>query len=170
MRHALIPHPLSPCAAVKNLEAEVAREGEGLALRFILTGDVSRLAVPARAAPARVDGLWNHTCFEAFVASGGDGYLEFNFAPSTAWAAYWFDGYRQGMAPLDGIAPPRIETTTTTDTLEVRVSLAPLDAIPLRLGLTAVIEETGGRISYWALRHPAERPDFHHAEGFALEV
>ena len=41
---------------------------------------------------------------------------------------------------------------------------------PARLGLTAVIEEAGGRLSYWALRHPAERPDFHDAGGFALEV
>jgi hypothetical protein len=170
MRHALIPHPLSPCGAVASLEAEVGREGDRLVLRYVLTGDVGRLAIPAAASPARADGLWNHTCFEAFVASDGDGYLEFNFAPSTAWAAYRFDGYRQGMAPLEGIAPPRIETTTAADTLEVQVTLAAPAAGPLRLGLTAVIEEAGGRISYWALRHPAERPDFHHAGGFALEV
>ena len=32
----------------------------------------------------------------------------------------------------------------------------------------AVVEETDGRLSYWALTHPAERPDFHHRDGFVL--
>jgi hypothetical protein len=169
MRHALVPHSASPCDAVTSLEVEVGRERDRLALRYVLTGDLNRLAIPAPAAPARVDGLWNHTCFEAFVASDGDGYREFNFAPSNAWAAYRFDSYRQGMAALEGIDPPHIQTTATAGTLEMRISM-PLPPGAARLGLTAVIEEAGGRISYWALRHPAERPDFHHAGGFVLEV
>jgi len=173
MRHALIPHPRSPCEAVTSLEVEVAREGDGLILRYLLSGDVDRLAIPAPAAPARVDGLWNHTCFEAFVGGDGDGdgdgYLEFNFAPSSEWAAYRFDGYRLGMAPLTGIAAPRIATTTMAGALEVRVALA-LPAGAVRLGLTAVIEAVGGRTSYWALRHPADLPDFHHAGGLVLAI
>ena len=169
MRHALVPHALSPCDAVTSLDVEVVREGDRVALRYVLTGDLSRLAIPAPVAPARVEGLWEHTCFEAFVRADDDGYREFNFAPSGEWAAYRFDGYRQGMAPLEGIEPPRIETTATTDTLELRVSLAPMPGA-VRLGLTAVIEAVGGRLSYWALRHPAERPDFHHAGGFVLKV
>jgi hypothetical protein len=169
MRHALIPHPRSSCDAVTRLEVEVDRTEAGLALRYILTGDLSRLVVPARATPARIDALWNHTCLEAFVAAGGDSYCEFNLAPSTAWAAYRFDGYRQGMTAMEGIEAPRIETATTADTLEVRAALALPSAGPLRLGLTAVVEEAGGRLSYWALRHPAKQPDFHHAGGFVLE-
>jgi hypothetical protein len=38
----------------------------------------------------------------------------------------------------------------------------------LRLGLSAVIESCNGSLSYWALRHPAGKPDFHHADAFAL--
>lgn len=37
-----------------------------------------------------------------------------------------------------------------------------------RLALSAVIEETDGTKSYWALRHPPGPPDFHHADNFAL--
>ena len=33
--------------------------------------------------------------------------------------------------------------------------------------LSAVIEASDG-LSYWALRHPADKPDFHDADGFAL--
>jgi hypothetical protein len=37
----------------------------------------------------------------------------------------------------------------------------------LRIGLSAVIEASDG-FSYWALRHRADKPDFHDADGFAL--
>jgi hypothetical protein len=33
-----------------------------------------------------------------------------------------------------------------------------------------VIEETNGRLSYWALAHPPGKPDFHHSDCFALEL
>jgi hypothetical protein len=39
-----------------------------------------------------------------------------------------------------------------------------------QLGLSAVIEEKIARKTYWALRHPPGRPDFHHSDGFALEI
>ncbi len=44
------------------------------------------------------------------------------------------------------------------------------DCHALRLALSAVIEETDGRLSYWALAHPAAKPDFHHAEAFVLSL
>jgi hypothetical protein len=49
------------------------------------------------------------------------------------------------------------------------MSSLPRDA-PWRLGLSAVIEETSGRKSYWALAHPPGKPDFHHADCFAYEL
>jgi hypothetical protein len=39
-----------------------------------------------------------------------------------------------------------------------------------RLGLSAVIEATDGTISYWALAHPSDKPDFHHPDSFVLEL
>jgi hypothetical protein len=46
----------------------------------------------------------------------------------------------------------------------------PLAPTPLRLAITAVIEDSQGALSYWALAHPASRPDFHHHNGFVLEL
>ena len=40
----------------------------------------------------------------------------------------------------------------------------------LRVALSAVIEDESGHISYWALKHAPDKPDFHHAAGFILEV
>jgi hypothetical protein len=40
---------------------------------------------------------------------------------------------------------------------------------PWRLGLSAVIEDKAGHMSYWALAHPPGKPDFHHMDCFAYE-
>jgi hypothetical protein len=170
VRQALEPHPETPCPFVQRLEALAEREGDRLNLSYRLAGDLATLAIPAPAAAVRTDGLWAHTCFEAFAAAGGEGYLEFNLSPSGAWAAYRFDGYRQGMAPLEGIEAPRIEVARAGEALELRaVVRLPWDA-PLRVGLATVIEVADGRLSYWALRHPAAVPDFHNAAAFVLAL
>lgn len=157
-----------------GLAAEVQRPESGLlTLRYVLTGALGNIILPPRAPSVRADDLWRHTCFEAFAqASPGPGYVELNLAPSTQWAAYRFDGYRAGMAPAS-VPAPTVEVEAgdsfvLTATLDLGFAL-PRDA-PWRLGLTAVIEETGGRMSYWALAHPPGKPDFHHADCFALQL
>jgi hypothetical protein len=123
-------------------------------------------------AAARADELWQHTCFEAFVRpSAGPGYYEFNFSPSTQWAAYGFDGYRSGMRVATEIDAPRIELRSTVESYTLQAALE-LDglSLPWRLGLAAVLEETNGRKSYWALAHPPGKADFHQADCFALEL
>lgn len=167
MSQALTPHPDTPCPAVRRLEAAARRTGSGLALRYVLAGDLGGLAIPPAAAAARADGLWAHTCFEAFLGGDGEAYLEFNFSPSGQWAAYRFDGYRQGMAPLE-MAPPRIEVTRSNGVLELTAEITLDLEGPLRVGLTAVVETASGAVSYWALQHPAGEPDFHHDAGRVL--
>jgi hypothetical protein len=129
---------------------------------------------------ARTDELWRHTCFEAFLRGPSTtAYYEFNFAPSTQWAAYKFSGYRSGMRVATEINAPRIEVEVQREqyTLQALVELD--EALPLasrggaaiwRVGLSAVIKETSGRQSYWALAHPSGKPDFHHSDCFPLEV
>ena len=142
-----------------------------------MSGDLGALRLPAPALPLRVDGLWKHSCFEAFIGCGGSGeYCEFNFSPSGAWAAYQFSGYREGMAPLLQAAAPHIVQQLAGETFELAV-LLDLSGLPrtladnrLRLGLAAVIEDDAQVLSYWALKHPAEKPDFHHAEGFVVAL
>jgi hypothetical protein len=170
MRRTLIIHPDSRCAAVTGIEAEVVcpRPGE-MALTYRVTGLVSGVWLPAATRPERTDGLWRRTCFEAFVGAGS-AYLECNFAPSTQWAAYRFTGYREGMTPASEIAPPRIEMTADERSFVLRVLLdLPPDADG-RLGLSAVIEETSGGLSYWALAHLPGKPDFHHSTALAVDL
>jgi hypothetical protein len=103
-------------------------------------------------------------------------YHELNFSPSREWAAYVFSGYRNG-APLGGDSlDPRITVRTLADRLELEATvplqrLSPqLVAGKLSVGLSAVVEDAEGGLSYWALRHPPGKPDFHHPEAFALEL
>ena len=140
-----------------------------------MTGNIRAVRLPPVSAPLRTNGLWQATCFEAFVrASSAAGYCEFNFAPSTQWAAYAFDGYRSGMRDADLAAAPRIEIRSGPAQFELQVALnldrlLPRDAA-WQLGISAVIEETDGRKSYWALAHAPGKPDFHHSDCFALEL
>lgn len=140
-----------------------------LSLRYRLRGDLDRLAIPPPAEPARTDELWRHTCFEAFVGGAGAGYAEINVAPSGQWAAYRFDSYRAGMAPLD-IAAPQIAVTRSADTLELAIDLAFDPPGAARLNLTTVIEDRDGAISYWAFFHPAGKPDFHAPDCLRLQL
>lgn len=171
--NTLVPHPDTPCPAVASLTVEVASgPGDGLTLTYVLTGDIGTLAIPPAAfLPRHRDGLWRHTCFEAFVmADDGPAYLEFNLSPSGEWAAYTFRAYRDGVV-LELDQSPGIACETSPDRLVLTARL-PGDRLPegrLRLGLSAVIEDRAGRICYWALRHAPGKPDFHHTDAFALE-
>lgn len=174
MRQALKLHPGSLCSAVTRIEVEVARRaGALLLLSYHVAGNVGDLRLPPIARTGRADQLWRHTCFEAFVRPvPGAAYFEFNFAPSTQWAGYRFDGYRSGMGVATGIGVPRIEVASAPERYSLHVALKlglPTDAL-CRLGLAAVIEEAGGRLSYWALAHPAGKPDFHRADCFTCEI
>ncbi len=172
MRHSLTLHPDSRCDAAARIDVEVARPRPGhLNVRYIVSGEMGHLLLPPAAAPAHTDGLWRHTCFELFVRpSSGEAYYEFNFAPSRQWAAYRFDSHRSGMSLAD--AAPRIDVQSNATSFELHAALElalPNDA-PWRLGLSAVIEEAAGRMSYWALAHPPGRADFHHSDCFAMEL
>ena len=153
---------------------DVARLGASrLVLRYVVTGTIADLAMPVPIAPSRADDLWRHTCFEAFVCPApGEAYYEFNFAPSTQWAAYGFDGYRKGMRVAAEIGAPRFEVISTPEryTLQAVLELSAPAGARWRVGLTAVIEEGSGRLSYWALAHPPGKPDFHCADCFTCEI
>lgn len=147
-----------------------ARPEGGARFVFELQGDPAALRVPAPLTPAPADGLWAHTCFEVFLGvPGEDGYREFNFSPSGQWAVYEFSRYRERERVLD--VAPQIRCTARDDGLTLEAEL-PAAALPpaatLQVGLAAVIERSDGELEYWAVHHPAERPDFHHRNGFVL--
>jgi hypothetical protein len=163
---------------IQAVEAGIAsRADECVAFCYRLRGDMARVRTPEAQVPERCDLLWEHTCFEVFIGLENDtAYREFNFSPSGQWTAYDFSDYRRRLDdPL--VAAPRIATCSTEGRLELE-AIVPLSSLPSapagtcrEIGLSAVVEANdtvNDALSYWALRHPALRPDFHHRGGFTL--
>jgi hypothetical protein len=174
---ALTAHPSTPNDDVRSLAVQLrAEQPDILVFQYSLVADMSRVRVPRSGAGERADALWKHTCFEAFVAAkDAPGYHEFNFSPSGDWAVYRFSAYREGMSPAEIGRAPEISVRRRDDGLElesaVRIGhLADLDVRHLRVALAAVVEDDHGRLSYWGLQHAPGKPDFHHSNGFALEL
>ena len=162
--HELVPHPAHPPTAVRRVSASFDdRGGPWILLRWRIEG-AEEITVPPFAGKVRNDGLWQTTCGELFVAGErGEEYREFNFSPSENWAAYSFGRYREQAGDLALGRPPSIAWRGSGALALLDVWLAP-DALPprpLRLGMTLVLEERGGRKSYWAAAHPRDVPDFH---------
>ena len=173
---SLLPYPAPPHTCAKRLDVSVARPHPGL-LSFVYTlgADMERVKVPAPRAAVRTDELWRHTCFEAFLKLASESsYRELNFSPSGEWAAYRFNAYRAGMALDSEQSAPQLEVRASVDalTLEASVHLphALASASAITIALAAVVESVDGTLSYWALRHPEARPDFHHPDSFLLEL
>jgi len=176
VKSCLIHHPDTVGNSIKNIHIGVKasfRNGN-LRLHYDLLGDVRKLLIPESKTPEEIKGLWEHTCFEAFVAIVDESpYHEFNFSPSGQWAAYAFKDYRAPRA-WRVQSPPSVSYICTDDRLSMEVIISEND-LPdnpkhntYRLGLAAVLETKEGELSYWALCHPTGKPDFHHRTGFTL--
>jgi hypothetical protein len=176
MSAILLPHPSTPAPAVERLGVEFAMTGHQLRLVYRLSGDPQSILWPAPQPRQRADGLWRHTCFEAFLQAPGGEYWEYNLSPSGAWAAYGFTRYRTDMQPLSQDLSPGIvcesgaHSFQLSATLDLRWLAARHPLAALRLGLSAVIEDGARGLSYFALKHPAEKPDFHHADSFVASL
>ncbi len=149
----------------------IACPGDDMLVTFIVTGPAD-LVWPDWAEGERADGLWQTTCFELFLKPPeGTDYLEFNFSPSTHWAAYRFSAYRTGREDFHQPVDPLVFRADEPGwTIEIDFDLSGLRNVPYRMGVCAVIEEREGRKSYWALAHPPGDPDFHDPACFALEL
>ena len=96
---------------------------------------------------------------------------------------YRFTSYREGRVAheethegkraAETAEEPAVSFTTSEQGLTLQAS-APLaclrGAAPVTVALAAVIEESSGRLSHWALQHPPGKPDFHHPHGFTLRI
>jgi len=179
--HSLQCHPASTAPALLRVAVRLSRVDNGdLRLDYRLQG-VRALRLPPPATPGPADGLWQHTCCEAFMATvDGSAYREFNFSPAGQWAIYDFTTYRQrkldappNSALLDGLnGPPGITCQHDGDTLQLAATI-PAALLPsggARIGLTVVAETPSNDKSYWALAHAAVQPDFHLAASFTLPL
>ncbi len=150
-----------------ELAGSLVRRPSLLRMEFQLTGELSAIAIPFRAAqPKRRDKLWEATCFELFFTTAEtSAYHEINLSPAGHWNLYRFEAYRQGMRE-ESIDCLRLGILPNSDSLMIRmeIDLTPLciENKVLHVGPCAILlsqeEQTP---SYWATAHPGPRPDFH---------
>ncbi len=163
---SLQPHPETPPLEIEGVEVWFECRGAQFRICYLVFGALPKIPIQCKA--ERTDGLWQTTCFELFVRpEEGEVYFEFNFAPGGPWAAYRFEKYREGQTDLSVPAP-------TIEPIEHGIRASGELGIEVRsgieFGLSAVIEETDGTKSYWALAHPPGKPDFHHPSCFTITL
>lgn len=172
--HALVPFGNAPGDARFRLTAMARRREGWLDFRYDLRGPLAELVVPPPVtAPERRDGLWQGTCFEAFLARpDAEGYHELNLSSAGHWNLYRLDGYRRGLRPepAQTVLPFQLLGEADHLALAFSLDLGPLQLAetPVELGLTTVLEHGDGRCSYWALSHTGAEADFHTRQSWRL--
>lgn len=172
----LAPYPGLSAPDGVQVTGTAAREGAVLQLTWRLQDPAGVVAVSSLSAePERRHELWKATCFEFFLAAEGKpGYWEFNLAPAGHWNVYRFEGYRAGMVEegaYDALPFSVVRGTGGTE-VSVRVDTTGLGigSQTWRMAVSAVVGEGGDRVTYWALSHPGDEPDFHHPDAFQLPL
>jgi hypothetical protein len=182
-----LPHPpdLSVSGQASRQAGHQAHRQDGrqasrLELVWRLSGDLDALVLPEPSqSRRRCDGLWQTTCLEAFWGfAGHDAYWELNLAPSGDWNLYRLSHYRGPLTPVELEVPPAWQVRRSARELELAVELdlgemaggddPGVAGLPLEVSLTAVIEQAGQGVSYWALAHTGVEPDFHRRDSFGL--
>lgn len=178
----LIPFNVEQNHAFRAMAEFVWREDSALELNFSLypkvvkdNNDLLNLfsdnSCKTALKPTRLDHLWRHTCFEAFLAIPGETqYWEMNASPKGDWNLYRFSDYRIGGVAESQAKPPLVSLISDRFGLHctIEMQLKPWwhQAVPPELALTMVLEETNGSLSYWALSHHGDEPDFHDRRSF----
>ena len=121
----------------------------------------------------RRDGLWQSTCFEAFVgAPGQESYWEINLSPNGDWNVYALSAYRQSLRPVAEFQALPYSLRTQQGDLQISFQLdfgqLLNPSLPIELSLTAVLHHPNHGLSYWAWQHGGAEADFHRRASFQL--
>lgn len=159
-----------------SVQGEVSSVGTQMALQYHVSGGLRPAWAKAPYVSGRRDqhfckeGLWNSTCFEAFFRKpGNEAYCEWNASPQGFWNTYSFTRYRQ---KGDGfIRPESVHLDVLSDGLRLEFDIPKgWRGSEIEFGLSAVLDFGEQGLSYWALRHCSDQPDFHHPDSFIGRV
>lgn len=157
----LMLHQTCDLGPIRSVTAQITPTDVGCDAEFRLDGTIAGIKVPTHAASERMDNLWKTTCFEIFWQPiGGTYYREFNLSPSSRWACYDFDSFRENSqdAPVDAIA---IACSHSDNELVLKASIASELPDPAQVALNAIVEHNDGTLQFWALAFPPGKPEFH---------
>ena len=168
---SLIPFDSNTAPAIA-INGDIERDCNRLRIKYRLEG-ASQVVLTKCDRPTRQYDLWEHTCFEFFLAlKDSTIYWEFNLSPAKHWNVFRFLDYRQDIAEEMTFNTLPFQVFLHDDFLVLNLEVE-LDKIisesELEVGITTVVEDEQ-QLSYWALTHPAKEPDFHHHDSFIIKL
>lgn len=173
---ALVPYFQNQTANLR-VKAELDWTGQNtIQIKFSLIGDISHLTEvdPSKASiGARRDGLWEATCFEAFLSdSTNTQYWELNVNSKGDWNVFHFEDYRKGKREELRSTCQFFGTTQNESqlSLECAWDVSELALTDGRLGVTMIANFKNGEKNFFALSHESDKPDFHNRSSFRLLV
>ncbi|OUC15704.1 MAG: hypothetical protein B0A82_05400 [Alkalinema sp. CACIAM 70d] len=171
-----------PVPQTLQLTGTIDRRENFLTVHYRLQGlqnaqdlcDSLTIAPPAKI-PERRDNLWETTCFEFFLGlQNSPQYWEFNLSPAGHWNVYRFTDYRQGMEPETQITSLPFQVNQQNHQLDLMIEFNLASIISatqwLEVGITTVVQDCAGTVTYWALTHPGDQADFHRRDSFIVPL
>ena len=141
-----------------------------LKINYKVHGNIKSISIdPLDNKASFEDELWKRTVFEVFLQlDGEESYIEWNFSSSSSWACYEFDSYRKPEVPRKLINNPPKFINFNHDQNSINLSVEiPLDskftqADHFKIQLSSIILDSSEKhMSYYAIEHSSEKPDFH---------
>ena len=147
-----------------KVSCDLQIEQNTLKLQYLLTGDLKTIHIPhIETNLHRKDELWKETCFELFIKSKNDNYLEFNFSPRGEWNCYHFNSYRNGMSEYQSITGIYIKQNIQNDRfiLDVELDCETLKEYNFNAHPCVVIKFEDNKCAFYSDKHLGKKADFH---------
>lgn len=160
-----------------QISGQLRRSSKIIEVEYTVTDPYFDIIWPkALSHPLREDNLWQHTCFELFLAPWGmNEYWEYNFSPNRNWNCYRFSAYRENQRTERSLFSCKIIHIENDNlTHKITASIPIIETFrkyTLSTGISAVIEDKSGTLHYYALTHTNNsKPDFHDSRSFMLTL
>lgn len=169
-KFSLIPYHRESAPKI-NLDCELSTTSQSIFISYKLTGEIDKIELGRIPRHERVIKLWEKTCFELFIKNERNEYMEFNFSPVFEWNAFFFPKKGDPLTEWQKIKSVKTDILDSLEVFKVIVEISKAD-FPENFfegptaGITSVIKEKNGNLSYWALSHEDQRPNFHHFDSF----
>jgi len=161
-----------------DIQASLELVGSNIEIEFIVKGKINEINFPKRAEFCkRVIGLWESSCFECFILNNEtNSYYEFNFSPEGHWDCFYFPKPKAALSQSPNFKEIESVTTLKDQSFTLKASIDLYNLHPgfwvkesMSFGLTSIIE-INKSLSYWAISHYDEKPNFHNFESFEKVV
>ena len=175
-KFTLTPYDQNSSPAI-TIDCELNTTAESVFISYKVQGELCEIDLgTGHPHHARVIKLWEKSCFELFMKNTKDNYIEFNFSPEFEWNCFYFAKKGDALTEYLRMDLVKFDILLSLDVFHLIVELDKKkfpDSFfdgELNAGITSVIKEKDGKLSYWALSHHDTRPNFHDFRSFTASV